>query len=201
MPQPYSNCYESVETSIANEMKKFNLKYSRKHCLTLCEQKLYIEKFKCYNLRFPKIFDDVPPCNRLYKLNFNLSTCYKECPFECVSTKYSSSVSYTDFPSYIYYDSMVTQDFDYYSLVFKTSNITYEMLKESMARISIDFDELKMTQITESASFSLVDLTADIGGTLGLFIGVSVLSFVELVELFVDMLLIMCSNWLNKNHN
>lgn len=48
--------------------------------------------------------------------------------------------------------------------------------------LSIYFDEIKYTRMEESPQMELVDLVANIGGTLGLFIGVSFLSFAEALE-------------------
>ena len=54
----------------------------------------------------------------------------------------------------------------------------------------IFYDELSYTLISESPKVQLVDMFANIGGLLGLFTGMSVLSFVELAELAVELLLI-----------
>ena len=48
------------------------------------------------------------------------------------------------------------------------------------------FDDLVITEITASPSVQFVDLISNIGGFFGLFVGLSVLSFVELIELAVN---------------
>ena len=45
------------------------------------------------------------------------------------------------------------------------------------------YDSWSYTKIDEIAKFELIDLIPNIGGTLGLFIGVSILSFTEIFEL------------------
>jgi hypothetical protein len=47
--------------------------------------------------------------------------------------------------------------------------------------------------INEIPSTLLIDLVGNIGGQLGLFIGISLLSFIEIIELFIDFI-IFCFN-------
>ena len=54
-----------------------------------------------------------------------------------------------------------------------------------------DFSSLEITQIPKFTSFNLV---STIGGTLGLFVGIRFLSIVEVVELFMDILVVTFSN-------
>jgi hypothetical protein len=163
---------------------------------------LHIAKFGCYNLHLPVIFD-AKPCMKINHLEFNLSECFEQCPFECKTSSYDLSVSYTDYPSYNYYKTLMEkpQNHDSYAFIFQTlvANVTYEMFKESLVRIFIYFDEIKTTEITESPSMTLVDLVANIGGTLGLFIGVSLLSFVEIIELLMEVIRILSQGLIHKN--
>ena len=62
------------------------------------------------------------------------------------------------------------------------------MYKSSFASVYIEIDDLRMTHISESPSVTIPDLLANFGGTMGLFIGVSILSFVEALELAIEML-------------
>ena len=54
-----------------------------------------------------------------------------------------------------------------------------------------DFSSLEITQIPKFTSFNLV---STIGGTLGIFVGIRFLSIVEVVELFMDILVVTFSN-------
>lgn len=65
------------------------------------------------------------------------------------------------------------------------------MVASSVVSLYIYYDKIENLEITEVASMSAVNLLANIGGTLGLFIGVSVLSFVELIELSIEMTLVL----------
>ena len=60
------------------------------------------------------------------------------------------------------------------------------------------YNELKETIIEESEKMSDIDFIANIGGTLGLFLGVSFLSFFEIMEIFLQIIFILFENSKNK---
>lgn len=51
--------------------------------------------------------------------------------------------------------------------------------------MDIFFEELNYEVISEEASYELVNFVSDLGGSLGLWIGMSVLSFAEIFELLL----------------
>ena len=59
------------------------------------------------------------------------------------------------------------------------------MIKKSLTSVFIYFDQLEFTHISEQDAMSLSVLISNVGGTLGLFAGISLLSLLELVELFI----------------
>lgn len=200
LPSPYSNCIEwhLIDTQLSNELKKLGIRYTRRNCLSLCEQKKIVENFGCYSLQFPPIFD-MPPCENKTVFqqisNFVFSfdqSCFDMCPYECDSVDYDLSTSSSDFPSFRYYRvinnsfPVIRNTFNDYNI----TNVTYDLLKNSVLSIFIYYDEIKATILTEAESISMVDLISNIGGTMGLFVGVSVLSFMEIIELFSDLLMV-----------
>lgn len=188
-------------------MRRLGLNYTRRDCLELCTQKLLHDRHKCYSLRLPKIFlDNYPPCPfQTQQTFFNTSECVKLCPHECSSRKYDVSVSYADFPSRTVMDILM-REIDYFKWAFqlkKTANSSasfdsLELARTSLVSLSIYYDDIRYTSITESPSITFVDLIASIGGTLGLFIGISLLSFVEVIELLLEIVLIIWFNYKKK---
>ena len=57
--------------------------------------------------------------------------------------------------------------------------------------IYVYYDDLKYTLITQQPKTLLVDLVPNIGGILGLFVGTSFLSFVEIIELIIELIYIL----------
>lgn len=73
-----------------------------------------------------------------------------------------------------------------------------ELARGSLVKIFVYFDQIKYTRITEASAVTFVDLIANIGGELGLFIGISFLSFVELIELSLELIRIV---WISYTTN
>ncbi len=59
-----------------------------------------------------------------------------------------------------------------------------------MVKFNVYFDSFSYKITTETANTDMVALLSNIGGMLGLFLGVSVLTAVELVEIFLRAFLI-----------
>lgn len=191
LPSPYGSCVEidSIDTILSREMKILGLNYNHRNCMNLCEQKQNIDKLGCYSLRLPKILNAKPCLNRtqyymLRNMEYNNGICEDLCPFECEKTNLNLEVSYAGFPTHKYYYDSINNNQKYMNGSF--GNTTFEVFKSSIVSVSVYFDELTKTTIEESPSLSIVDLVADIGGTLGLFIGISVLTFTEIMILFID---------------
>lgn len=52
-------------------------------------------------------------------------------------------------------------------------------------KLNIFYEELNYETITEERSYELANFVSDLGGSLGLWIGMSVLSFAEVLELLL----------------
>jgi hypothetical protein len=72
----------------------------------------------------------------------------------------------------------------------KPTNDELNSFKNKIVSINVYFSELRYTEITETPSTTIIDLFAYIGGTVGLFVGVSVLSCVEIVEFILEAIII-----------
>lgn len=110
-----------------------------------------------------------------FKKNEGKNNCEKECPLECSSIEFSIEKSFAGFPSREYAEELMDNDFP-----------TYESLQQSLLHLDIKYNvNIEYTTISEKEAVTLIDMIANIGGTLGLFIGISLLSFVELVEILI----------------
>ena len=103
--------------------------------------------------------------------------CLAQCPLECDSVDYSFTVSSSAYPSVYFYDLYK----DRLPMV-----SSYDEFKESLATIKIYYPALSYTKLSELPKTSVVDLLSSIGGTLGLYIGISFLSLVEIVEILLE---------------
>lgn len=116
--------------------------------------------------------------------------CHPHCPLECNSISYGITTSFAKFPNLIYFQSLVNN-----SLIKSKYpagyNITYDDLLKSTVSFNVYYDDLKYSVITEVPKTAPTDLISNIGGLLGLFIGVSFLSFGELAEMILEVVFIL----------
>jgi amiloride-sensitive sodium channel subunit alpha/amiloride-sensitive sodium channel subunit gamma len=112
--------------------------------------------------------------------------CGDECPLECDSITYNLYTSAADYPSRIYADSLMKNAVIKSKFASNPSDLTFDSLKRHMAHISVFYNDLGYELYSELEKTDLVDLIASIGGTLGLFLGMSFLSFVEILDVFLQ---------------
>ena len=121
---------------------------------------------------------DTPPCT------LEQTGCYVEsffdtegggadddCEQECNNAVFSSSISYSKYPA---------KNFQ------NTSLPNFASPEQNLVGIEVYFEDLITQHVTEEPAYDVIRLLADIGGQLGLFLGVSVLSVVEFLMWILD---------------
>lgn len=74
---------------------------------------------------------------------------------------------------------------------FTGENLTYEDIKKSILALNIYYDELKYTLVEEIKKIETFDLISNLGGIMGLFLGVSFVTFFEIFEIFFETIFIL----------
>lgn len=191
LPKPYNDCYDqdSTPTELIKQMLLLNMTYDRRNCFTLCRQKKLLEALGCYDVRYPRIYNatpckDIISFRRFDTIDIDLNECMIQCPFECETKTYNWLITYADYPSYRQFKLLNGSNYDLLEKYFPNKTFTYQDLKMACTSFFIYFDPIAVTEISQSPSITLGDLISNIGGNLGLFIGLSLLSFFELFELF-----------------
>jgi len=113
--------------------------------------------------------------------SFN-SYCLEQCRPECTKGNFETSISSLSYPT----RSRATELMRLPHVASKFPNnetITYDALKSSVLSFKVLFDRLQYTRISEIDETSIVTVIANVGGIFGLCLGVSFLSFVEILEL------------------
>lgn len=72
------------------------------------------------------------------------------------------------------------------------TNVTLEELRSNLLCISVFYSDLSYRKFYEIQKVDIIDLISNIGGTLGLFLGMSFLSFVEVIDLLLNVLFSFC---------
>lgn len=188
LESPYNDCYKDVSKSpntktLIDLIKNHGSEYASQDCFELCYSKIYMESSGCgcqvddvYKV-LNKCFFKAHPALRNCTYNFLSKYINKEindicrsyCPLECDSMEYQISTTSIIGP---FNDSI---------------------------NINVYFDSLRYSLITESPKTQLFDLVSNIGGTLGLFIGISFLSFFEIIEILIEIVLINLENRIHRN--
>lgn len=197
MEPPYSDCVSNDDPKSAKYAKSGD-KYTSYDCVDLCYQRYVYDRCGCVDLQLNHP-NDLPACVnvgqytcdvlsyiRFFTTRADLA-CRAMCPLECHSMIYSLTLSSSDFPSRVYANVLV--NYTNISRFFpdKKTPLKYEDLKENLAAVYVNYNRLDYTLIEEVEKITFIDFISSVGGTLGLFIGMSFLSIVELVELFIEL--------------
>ena len=199
IPVPYSGCISDVSADnsvLYKNLIEANIKYNQQDCFTQCFQKKVEDLCESYNPFFLPISRN-NSCNYVQYiclietmksfLNGEYSDeCFNLCPIECEKSIYSYYISQSSSFSRSYAEGYMKNEL--IKSKFGNKTITYEEVKNSIVKVNIYFDGLRYTEIEETPSVTLFNLISNIGGTLGLFIGISLLSFIEIIEIFYELL-------------
>ena len=200
LPYPHNNCQDNLNkpTAFDSDLYRKTLnnsyKYRQENCFDICACKELSEvcgctcpgvyetsaKDNCYD---KKCFKD--------KLNYYdyINSCSHFCPKECDSVSYSSTSS-----SYFYWQSITESDKKKYKKYAQQNDLDpmsysgvppYSVEYMGMA-VNMYLNDMKYTEISELAKVAGVDLVSNIGGCLGLFMGLSLLSLIEVLDFFVE---------------
>lgn len=60
-----------------------------------------------------------------------------------------------------------------------------DLIRQNLLRLNVYLEDLSVVEYRQLPAYGLADLFADIGGTLGLWMGISVLTIMELIELII----------------
>ena len=197
-PRPYSECinlnaYSScLYEFIVSELRQV---YRQQDCFKLCIQERILENCGCYYLGYPRLNAHTRPCTNGSDLDcftneinhFDVHECVKNsCPLECDTVAYDLEWSSLVYPNMQLYNSLNSDQRAYYEeLLGQNKTLSYEMYKSLFVNLNIFFPSLQFTQITESPKMSPIDLLAQIGGSLGMFLSLSLFTFVEVFECLI----------------
>jgi hypothetical protein len=120
---------------------------------------------------------------------FNIFSCQLECPLECESVTYNLQLSSLTFPSVEYYNLFEndTTANNYFNN-FGVESSSYVLFREYFYSINIYYPSLKYTYISESPQTTVFGLLSSLGGSLGMFLGFSVFSLLEVFEILFELI-------------
>jgi len=193
LDEPYNDCIKDVHRldKSDSDIYKFiltstNYSYRQQDCIQYC---LGREYYKFYKLT-PKI--EVLQ-NAIREVNGNRlaefyekndywvdEVCLPNCPLECDSIRYETSSSVMRF----------TKNYNITNLNL-TSLINYEKKADDLISFNVFYYDFKYTTVSQQPKMSVLSFISNIGGNFGLFIGISFLSFVEIIQFVLEIAFIL----------
>ncbi|XP_061164547.1 acid-sensing ion channel 3-like [Saccostrea echinata] len=173
--------------------------YSINACKRRCESDLMFQRCGCIALGTN---GDHPICSlyQYYQCNFNtsdqntrrpdtFSSC--DCPQPCRQTTYDAQMSYALYPTE-----------DTATFLNKKLGLSKEYFSENFVELHIHFDHLQVRSVQQVPLYtSYQDILSSIGGQMGLLLGASLLSLLEIVEFILNCAIFLLRKFYYKAHN
>ena len=177
LEKPYNDCFKNVfdfqqNRTILEYFRNKSSLYTQRECKRMFQVLKFIETSNCncsvhslddelYQKCFYKNNNKTKECYTRFMDTFNIDHFLQYCPREC------------DFFSY---------DITPYTL--------FNNYSDNKFHLRVYYEDLKYTHISQQAKTEFVGLISNIGGSLGLFVGVSFISFLEMFEVLAEFLFI-----------
>ncbi|KAK2176079.1 hypothetical protein NP493_686g00003 [Ridgeia piscesae] len=186
LPEPYGNCTDTTERNMKRNVYEevYPVRYSVGACYATCYQRYVIERCGCADSQYPMegaAFD--------YK---RVKTCKSEnttedtCRYQ-VSIEYMYNKLDCDCPLPCDVDQELVKQQLVAEIAKYLGNTTDDAkLWNNLLKVKVYYEDFNYENIEETPSYSTVNFISDIGGILGLWIGCSVISLFEFLELSMD---------------
>ena len=200
LKEPYSSCFidnnaSDLKNILHPKVFKFisslNKTYTQSDCMQFCYEHLVSKKCKCSNvpqenhMKACILNDEIDCLNRLYKrvmINKEENECLILCPLECSHASFRFSSSFSKYPT-LAYSSFLLNNHSYFR---EMQSLKPVNIQKSILKLNIYYRTLEYELIAEVAKSTWLDLISSIGGQIGLFIGGSLLSIFEVIEILFE---------------
>uniref|UniRef100_A0A671QSY2 Acid-sensing ion channel 1 n=1 Tax=Sinocyclocheilus anshuiensis TaxID=1608454 RepID=A0A671QSY2_9TELE len=189
LPPPWGDCKATPMDS------DFFNTYSITACRIDCETRYLVENCNCRMVHMP---GDAPYCTpEQYKecadpaLDFLVErdNDYCVCDTPCNMTRYGKELSFVKIPSKASAKYLA-----------KKYNKTEQYIAENILVLDIFFEALNFETIEQKKAYELAGLLGDIGGQMGLFIGASILTILELFDYLYEVIKYKLCHCAKKKH-
>lgn len=192
---PFKNgsCNPNLEIDKNNVYRPYHsgggVKYSVKACMMSCLAKEQERVCNCSATQFAHLGNEIceeedeltcmGDVNNDYKQN--QIGCSKKCPQACLHQSFRYSVMMSALT--VNKKEVAKKDFG--------ENKTDDDVNNNFLRVNVFYEELNLQKVVQSTPYALENLFGDIGGQLGLWIGISVISVAEFGELLVSLFVVL----------
>ncbi|MGH0129620.1 UNVERIFIED_CONTAM: hypothetical protein FKN15_034497 [Acipenser sinensis] len=188
LPPPWGDCQSTVSDS------DFFRVYSITACRIDCETRYLVENCNCKMVHMPGMWGGF-----VYRVQFNSSLVfllamlteknsnYCVCRTPCNLTRYNKELSMVKIPS--------KTSARYLE---KKFNKTEKYIADNILVLDVFFEALNYETIEQKKAYEVAGLLGDIGGQMGLFIGASILTILELFDYLYEVMKDRLLNFLSK---
>ncbi|XP_048249880.1 degenerin mec-4-like [Haliotis rufescens] len=184
--------------------RKFGVAYTERACREFCQRSLVIERCKCLPEDESRVNSSFKACTtnkewscedrvlNKYVVDSSRGVDVCKCGTPCREKVYQTSISSRQWPVLRHVRALEQQackidpnspKCDYTSYDF--DNI--DLRTSSFLKLKVYFDSLNFESVKEEPFYDTERFLSDIGGTMGLWIGASVLSLAEFLEMFLEL--------------
>ncbi|XP_019640448.1 PREDICTED: uncharacterized protein LOC109482193 [Branchiostoma belcheri] len=167
--------------------------YSVKLCEKTCLQQQIVERCGCAD-PYIKIPDNErachprDPCRTDFKKLYLNGSLQCDCPEACSETVFTSTVGFGEWPAPLYAETFIDDMKDKKGTGFGNLGTAAE-IREGFIQVTVYFENMNIEHIYETPSYEVENLLGDIGGQLGLWMGISIMTVIELAEFLTDVVL------------
>jgi hypothetical protein len=211
LPIPYSDCISDVKSSTSYDSELYRAvfdylnqtTYRQKFCFSLCYQKLVNNECNCSDPASPKMNASIGYCpyesecmNRIKNtfLSLPVSNLCSDCPLECSFSVYDVIPSTSLYPT-AFYSALLSSQSD---VMNKFSNDS-KLFSTGMLKFNVFYSTMDIICIDQTASYTFDSLLAEIGGQLGLCVGMSFMTIIEICEPLMKILFVLFVNKIKHN--
>ncbi|GFS05701.1 acid-sensing ion channel 1 [Elysia marginata] len=202
---PYGDCIDSAANTTRNLFSDLGFSYSLNACHKSCLQESFYRRCSCCDSSYPcvsvaleratgkkfatgvrycnsSMWDDVY-CMEDVKIDFseNKLGCTAGCPAACTQSTFATTISTGMFPTQASLNATVEE----MKPLEQVQNITDfpEFLHKSYVLLEIYYESFILEKVSSEPAYTWNKLLGDVGGQLGLLLGFSILTAVEILEL------------------
>ncbi|XP_063955787.1 degenerin mec-10-like [Lytechinus pictus] len=199
LPDPYGDCKADLSEDIADDLyhQHYNITYNRKTCEVSCYQNEVIRRCGCFDASYLNSLNvnrTIYPCEYTSPVETQCMADIEweqaegelgcNCPIACHETTYLSRASSSIWPANAY-ESLLFKRMALYNDVMRrhvNGENASEWTRQNLAKLEVYYDEFNYEYIRQVPAYTIPDLLSDIGGQLGLWLGLSVITIFELLE-------------------
>ncbi|XP_065055902.1 degenerin unc-8-like [Rhopilema esculentum] len=167
-----SKCHTSKTT----KYKLIGGRYTRSNCISSCFQLKLQEE--CGDIMKPNKSATQILCESDMYRRQPIEDC--QCPQPCYEVAFPRIVSISVWPRMFQFESLID---DFSKMANTSDNMTLQYMQKRFSQVKIYYQDLLETKLSEEELYGITNLLSEVGGLMGLLIGSSVISVVEIIWL------------------